>query len=137
MPNYLRSVAQQGKNPELRDACERKATAIECERIATAIAVCNKEILPQKSTNLLVVSGAGSKGKPQDTTTPPLTNQSAANLQIANGKVKMARTILKNVTTTIVVHTIRGINALGTPRLSHCRRRKLKSLLIVAIFPVQ
>uniref|UniRef100_A0A915KTS7 Uncharacterized protein n=1 Tax=Romanomermis culicivorax TaxID=13658 RepID=A0A915KTS7_ROMCU len=71
MPNYLRSVAQQGKNPELRDTCERKATAIECERIATAIAECKKEILPQKSTNLLVVSGAGSKGKPQDTITLP------------------------------------------------------------------
>uniref|UniRef100_A0A915JZ85 Uncharacterized protein n=1 Tax=Romanomermis culicivorax TaxID=13658 RepID=A0A915JZ85_ROMCU len=43
----------------------------ECERIATAIADCNKEILPQKSTNPPVVSGVGSKCKPHDTTTPP------------------------------------------------------------------
>uniref|UniRef100_A0A915IXF7 Uncharacterized protein n=1 Tax=Romanomermis culicivorax TaxID=13658 RepID=A0A915IXF7_ROMCU len=73
MPNYLRSVAQQGTNLDLKNAMEQMQTMrqSECERIATAITDCDKEILPQKSTNPLVVSGAGSKRKPHDTTTPP------------------------------------------------------------------
>uniref|UniRef100_A0A915HI49 Gag protein n=1 Tax=Romanomermis culicivorax TaxID=13658 RepID=A0A915HI49_ROMCU len=73
MPNYLRSVAQQGKNPELRDAMEQMQTMRQskCERIATTIAECDKEILPQKSTNPPIVGGAGGKRKPHDTTTPP------------------------------------------------------------------
>uniref|UniRef100_A0A915HM17 Gag protein n=1 Tax=Romanomermis culicivorax TaxID=13658 RepID=A0A915HM17_ROMCU len=72
-PNYLRSIAQQGKNPDLKDAMEQMQTMRQskCKRIATAIADCDKKILSQKSTNLPVISGAGSKCKPHDTTTPP------------------------------------------------------------------
>uniref|UniRef100_A0A915INV7 Uncharacterized protein n=1 Tax=Romanomermis culicivorax TaxID=13658 RepID=A0A915INV7_ROMCU len=59
MPNYLRSVAQQGKNPELSDVMEQMQTLrqTECERISVAIAECDKQILPQKSTNLPTISG--------------------------------------------------------------------------------
>uniref|UniRef100_A0A915JX08 Uncharacterized protein n=1 Tax=Romanomermis culicivorax TaxID=13658 RepID=A0A915JX08_ROMCU len=57
MPNYLRSVAQQGKNPDLKDAMEQMQMLhqSEWEQIATANADCDKEILPQKSTNPLII----------------------------------------------------------------------------------
>uniref|UniRef100_A0A915L8T4 Gag protein n=1 Tax=Romanomermis culicivorax TaxID=13658 RepID=A0A915L8T4_ROMCU len=73
MLNYLRSVAQQGKNPDLKDAMEQMQTLRqnECEQISTAIADCDKEILPQKSTSPMIVSGAWGKHKPQTTNTPP------------------------------------------------------------------
>uniref|UniRef100_A0A915KLP4 Uncharacterized protein n=1 Tax=Romanomermis culicivorax TaxID=13658 RepID=A0A915KLP4_ROMCU len=53
MPNYLGSVTQEGKNPKLFDTMEQVQTMPqkECERIANAIAKCDKEILLQKSTN--------------------------------------------------------------------------------------
>uniref|UniRef100_A0A915JWL4 Uncharacterized protein n=1 Tax=Romanomermis culicivorax TaxID=13658 RepID=A0A915JWL4_ROMCU len=74
MSKYLQSVAQLGKNPELKEALEQMQTLRqnECERISTAITDCDKQILPQKSTNQLIVSGMGSKCRPYDTSTPPL-----------------------------------------------------------------
>uniref|UniRef100_A0A915KIV0 Uncharacterized protein n=1 Tax=Romanomermis culicivorax TaxID=13658 RepID=A0A915KIV0_ROMCU len=53
MPNSLQSVAQQGKNPDLKDVMEQMQTLrqSQCERIANAIADCDKEILLQKLTN--------------------------------------------------------------------------------------
>uniref|UniRef100_A0A915KUR2 Uncharacterized protein n=1 Tax=Romanomermis culicivorax TaxID=13658 RepID=A0A915KUR2_ROMCU len=43
----------------------------ECEQVSTAIADCGKEILPQKSTSPMIVSGAWGKHKPQTINTPP------------------------------------------------------------------
>uniref|UniRef100_A0A915KEE1 Uncharacterized protein n=1 Tax=Romanomermis culicivorax TaxID=13658 RepID=A0A915KEE1_ROMCU len=58
MSNYLRLVAQQGENPELRDTMEQMQTMRQSkrERITIAIAECDKEMLPQKSTNLSIGS---------------------------------------------------------------------------------
>uniref|UniRef100_A0A915LB97 Uncharacterized protein n=1 Tax=Romanomermis culicivorax TaxID=13658 RepID=A0A915LB97_ROMCU len=74
MPKYLQSVAQPGKNPELKEALEQMQTLRqnECKRISTAITDCDKQILLQKSTNQLIVNGMGSKCRPYDTSTPPL-----------------------------------------------------------------
>uniref|UniRef100_A0A915K9Z8 Uncharacterized protein n=1 Tax=Romanomermis culicivorax TaxID=13658 RepID=A0A915K9Z8_ROMCU len=63
MPNYFRSMAQQGKYPYLLDAMEQIHCMgqNECERIANAIKDTNKVIMPEKTTNWPVVSRAGGK----------------------------------------------------------------------------
>uniref|UniRef100_A0A915L1N0 Uncharacterized protein n=1 Tax=Romanomermis culicivorax TaxID=13658 RepID=A0A915L1N0_ROMCU len=71
MPNYLQSIAQQGEYLYLMDAIEQiqNLRQSECKKIENVIKDTDQLILPEKTTNPPIVSGAVTKRVPVSTCT--------------------------------------------------------------------